>query len=115
MVLVLRRRTIGNDDFAMFLGYAFAIAFTIASYVSIRWGVGLELENVPPFWARRAIQAIYVNEIFYYFAMFCVKISIMFMYLRLGRSCHDFCEVNCTDSESQRKSCGTTSTTAALP
>ena len=90
MMLVLRRRTIGNDDFAMFLGYAFAIAFTIASYVSIRWGVGLELEDVPPFWARRAIQAIYVEEIFYYWSIFCVKISIMFMYLRLGMLRFDF-------------------------
>ncbi|EME46327.1 hypothetical protein DOTSEDRAFT_51841 [Dothistroma septosporum NZE10] len=90
MMLMLRRRIIGNDDFAMFVGYAFAIAFTIASYASVRWGVGLELVNVPPFWAKRAVRAIYVEEIFYYFSVFFVKISIMFMYLRLAKELRNY-------------------------
>lgn len=46
----------GYDDLAMFAAYATSIGFTISVFVSVRWGVGLELRDVPSFWAESAMQ-----------------------------------------------------------
>ncbi|KXT05863.1 hypothetical protein AC578_1112 [Pseudocercospora eumusae] len=67
LTLIQRRRKIGHDDHAMFIAYTCSVAFTIATFISVRWGVGLELRDVPLFWAERAIQ-----------------LSLMCLYLRLG-------------------------------
>ncbi|PPJ55176.1 hypothetical protein CBER1_05425 [Cercospora berteroae] len=84
LTLVQRRRKIGYDDHAMFAAFACAIGYTMAVFVSVRWGVGLELGDVPVNWATKAIQAIYTDEIFYYMTIFCIKLSLMFLYLRLA-------------------------------
>lgn len=51
--VVLRRRKAWYDDYAMLAAYIFSVACMIASYVSVQWGVGLELEDAPPYWATR--------------------------------------------------------------
>ncbi|KXT13540.1 hypothetical protein AC579_1395 [Pseudocercospora musae] len=84
LTLIQRRRKIGYDDHAMFIAYTCSVAFTIATFISVRWGVGLELRDVPLFWAERAIQAVYAEEVFYYLTVFFVKLSLMCLYLRLG-------------------------------
>lgn len=101
--LAKRRRKIGYDDYSMFAAYLCSIGFTIASYISVRWGVGLKVGTAPASWAanavkvsckrcgafctrwlRRSSQAVYVIEIFYYFSIYLIKMSIVFLYLRLG-------------------------------
>ncbi|KAI5367332.1 hypothetical protein Slin15195_G024590 [Septoria linicola] len=84
LTIIQRRRKIGYDDHAMFVAYGCSLAFTIAVFVSVRWGVGLELRNVPINWGVRAVQAIYTSEIFYYVTIFCIKLSLMLLYLRLA-------------------------------
>ncbi|KAF2169243.1 hypothetical protein M409DRAFT_64975 [Zasmidium cellare ATCC 36951] len=88
--LALRRRKAWYDDYSMLVAYVFSIAFMIASYVSVRWGVGLELKDAPPYWATRAIQAVYAIEVFYYFSLFFVKLSIVFLYLRLAKELRNY-------------------------
>lgn len=40
----------------MFMAYACSLAFTTAVFVSVRWGVGLDLPDVPVNWAVKAVQ-----------------------------------------------------------
>lgn len=56
LTIVQRRRKIGYDDHAMFMAYACSLAFTTAVFVSVRWGVGLDLPDVPVNWAVKAVQ-----------------------------------------------------------
>ncbi|CAK3952526.1 hypothetical protein DOTSEDRAFT_51841 [Lecanosticta acicola] len=84
-VLFHRQRTPGYDDYMLFVAYVFSFGFTIASYVSVRWGVGLDIANVPPDWAISAIKAVYAMEIFYYFTLFFIKLSILLLYMRLAK------------------------------
>lgn len=56
LALLHRQRTPGYDDYMLFVAYAFSIGFTISSYVSVRWGVGLKLSDAPPSWAVNAIK-----------------------------------------------------------
>ncbi|KAK4503637.1 hypothetical protein PRZ48_004552 [Zasmidium cellare] len=66
--LALRRRKAWYDDYAMLVAYVFSIAFMIAS----------------------AIQAVYAIEVFYYFSLFFVKLSIVFLYLRLAKELRNY-------------------------
>lgn len=56
LTILQRRRKIGYDDHAMFMAYACSLAFTTAVFVSVRWGVGLDLPDVPVNWAVKAVQ-----------------------------------------------------------
>lgn len=101
----IRHRLAGKDDWAMLFAWLCSVGFTVASFVSVRWGVGLRLSDAPPSWGENAIkvslcyvvervsepmliqiQAVYAVEIFYYFSIFLIKISIIFLYLRLGQA-----------------------------
>ncbi|KAI6962023.1 hypothetical protein KC332_g16279 [Hortaea werneckii] len=86
----LRSRPIGKDDWSMLLAWLSSIGFTIASYISVAWGVGFEKADAPAWWAVEAIKAVYVIEIFYYFSLFFVKVSILMLYLRLAGNLRTF-------------------------
>lgn len=55
-LLLSRRRKPWFDDWIMLTAYCFSIGFMISSYVSVRWGVGLPVEDAPPSWPPKAIQ-----------------------------------------------------------
>jgi hypothetical protein len=40
----------------MYLAFLANIGYTVASYISIRWGVGLRMIEVPASWAVEAIK-----------------------------------------------------------
>jgi hypothetical protein len=84
ITILQRRRGPWWDDFAAFAAFAFIIGFAAAAFVSVRWGVGLAMSDVPSSWVVKAVQAGYVVEILYFFAIFCVKLSMALFYLRLG-------------------------------
>jgi len=86
----VRSRPIGKDDWSMLLAWLSSIGFTIASYISVGWGVGFEKGDAPDWWAFEAIKAVYVIEIFYYFSLFFVKVSILMLYLRLAGNLRTF-------------------------
>ncbi|KAI6796498.1 hypothetical protein KC327_g16593 [Hortaea werneckii] len=86
----VRSRPVGKDDWFMLLAWLSSIGFTAASYVSVAWGVGFEKGDAPDWWALEAIKAVYVIEIFYYFSLFFVKVSILMLYLRLAGSLRTF-------------------------
>ncbi|KAK4502133.1 hypothetical protein PRZ48_005556 [Zasmidium cellare] len=75
----------GYDDSIMLIAWIFSVGFMASSYVSVRWGVGLESSDAPPSWPPKAIQAVYAIEIFYYFSVYLIKTSLVFLYLRLSR------------------------------
>lgn len=81
--LILRRRAHGNDDWAIYAAYTASLGYTIASLISLRYGVGLLQEEVGPLWNVQALKATYAVELFYYLSIFLVKMSILFMYLRI--------------------------------
>lgn len=81
---LLRSRPVGPDDLAMYAAFAAAAGYTIASVIALRWGVGLHDSELPAGWAVQALKATYAVEIFYYLAVFGVKVSILCMYLRLS-------------------------------
>jgi len=84
IALVKRQRRPYHDDWTLFAAFFFSIGFAISSFVSVRWGLGLHIDDVLPSWAARAIQTLYVCEIFYYASIFLIKMSIMFLYWRLA-------------------------------
>ncbi|KAI7544235.1 hypothetical protein KC331_g6934 [Hortaea werneckii] len=86
----MRSRPIGKDDWFMLLAWLSSLGFTTASYISVAWGVGFDLDDAPAWWAVEAIKAVYVVEIFYYFSLFFVKVSILMLYLRLAGSLRTF-------------------------
>ncbi|RMY43853.1 hypothetical protein D0865_10960 [Hortaea werneckii] len=86
----VRSRPIGKDDWFMLLAWLSSLGFTTASYISVAWGVGFDLDDAPAWWAVEAIKAVYVVEIFYYFSLFFVKVSILMLYLRLAGSLRTF-------------------------
>ncbi|KAI7218260.1 hypothetical protein KC333_g3723 [Hortaea werneckii] len=86
----VRSRPIGKDDWFMLLAWLSSLGFTAASYISVAWGVGFDLDDAPAWWAVEAIKAVYVVEIFYYFSLFFVKLSILMLYLRLAGSLRTF-------------------------
>ncbi|RMY12251.1 hypothetical protein D0868_02686 [Hortaea werneckii] len=86
----VRSRPIGKDDWFMLLAWFSSLGFTTASYISVAWGVGFDLDDAPAWWAVEAIKAVYVVEIFYYFSLFFVKVSILMLYLRLAGSLRTF-------------------------
>ncbi|RMZ10008.1 hypothetical protein D0862_03402 [Hortaea werneckii] len=86
----VRSRPIGRDDWFMLLAWLSSLGFTTASYISVAWGVGFDLDDAPAWWAVEAIKAVYVIEIFYYFSLFFVKVSILMLYLRLAGSLRTF-------------------------
>ena len=47
----------------MFVAYACSCAFTVAVFVSVRWGVGLDLPDVPVNWGVKAIQVCIDNTL----------------------------------------------------
>jgi hypothetical protein len=85
MTLLQRRRGPWWDDFAAFGAFTFFVAFASAAFVSVRWGVGFTASDVPSWWVPDAVQAGYAAEILYFFCMFCIKSSILLLYLRLGK------------------------------
>ena len=60
LATTLRRRPIGYDDYSMLAAWVSSIGFTIASFVSVRWGVGYATAESPPFvpveWEEKAIK-----------------------------------------------------------
>ncbi|KAI7551199.1 hypothetical protein KC331_g2692 [Hortaea werneckii] len=86
----VRSRPIGKDDWFMLLAWLSSLGFTTASYISVAWGVGFDLDDAPAWWAVEAIKAVYVVEIFYYFSLFFIKVSILMLYLRLAGSLRTF-------------------------
>jgi hypothetical protein len=54
LTIMIRHRPQGKDDLAMLLAWLSSIGFTAASYISVRWGVGLW--QAPPEWAVNAIK-----------------------------------------------------------
>ena len=85
LTILLRRRPCGRDDWAIYAAFFSSIGYTIASIISLRWGVGLKTAEVPAGWSVNAVKAIYAVEIFYYLAVFLVKMSILLMYLNISR------------------------------
>ncbi|RMX95871.1 hypothetical protein D0868_11495 [Hortaea werneckii] len=79
-----------KDDWFMLLAWLSSLGFTTASYISVAWGVGFDLDDAPAWWAVEAIKAVYVVEIFYYFSLFFIKVSILMLYLRLAGSLRTF-------------------------
>ncbi|RMY70513.1 hypothetical protein D0863_05741 [Hortaea werneckii] len=86
----VRSRPIGKDDWFMLLAWLSSLGFTTASYISVAWGVGFDLDDAPAWWAVEAIKAVYVVEIFYYFSLYFIKVSILMLYLRLAGSLRTF-------------------------
>ncbi|KXL44431.1 MAG: hypothetical protein FE78DRAFT_71750 [Acidomyces sp. 'richmondensis'] len=82
LTYLVRCRPVGKDDYSMLTAWLCSLGFTAASFVSVRWGVGLRSDTLPS-WQENAIQAVYVIEIFYYLSIFFIKLSVLFMYLRL--------------------------------
>ncbi|SMQ45568.1 unnamed protein product [Zymoseptoria tritici ST99CH_3D7] len=89
ITLLQRRRGLWWDDFAAFAAFTFFIGFAAAAFVAVRWGVGLPTSDIPTGWASRAIQAGYAMEMLYFFSIFCVKMSVLLLYLRLARKLRD--------------------------
>ncbi|KAK5119020.1 hypothetical protein LTR62_000231 [Meristemomyces frigidus] len=90
LTLVHHRRPPGHDDTSLLLSFLSALGFTTASFISVKWGVGRRNTEEPPFipeeWPGKAIQAVYVIEIFYYLALFFVKLSVLGLYLRISNT-----------------------------
>lgn len=85
LTTTLRNRPHGQDDYAMYAAYICSLGFTITSVLSLRWGVGLKANEIPPGWATEALKVTYGVEICYYCAIFLVKSSILLLYLRLNQ------------------------------
>lgn len=85
LTFILRNRPHGKDDYAMYAAYLCSVGFTTTSVLSLRWGVGLKADEIPPGWATEALKVTYGVEIFYYCAIFLVKSSILLLYLRLNQ------------------------------
>ncbi|KAF2087061.1 hypothetical protein K490DRAFT_1925, partial [Saccharata proteae CBS 121410] len=85
-IISQRMRNFGKDDTFMFIAWLCSLGFAAASYVSVRWGVGLLTNDAPPEWATSAIKAVYAIEIFYYLSLYFIKMSLLFLYLRLSSS-----------------------------
>lgn len=56
LTVLKKRRTAGLDDLIILTAWLFSIGFTIASYLSVRWGVGLLEKNAPLGWQTEAIK-----------------------------------------------------------
>ena len=86
----------------MYLAFASTIGFTVASFVAFRWGLGLH--DYPVSWVSRSVKvstsmevdtersanvykAGYVLQIFDRLSIFLIKMSLLFLYLRLGNFC----------------------------
>ncbi|KAH0283451.1 hypothetical protein M436DRAFT_82379 [Aureobasidium namibiae CBS 147.97] len=85
-VWITRRRKQGLDDLFMGIAWIFSIGFAIASFLSVRYGVGLKTEQLPASAEILAMKSIYAIQIFYYLSVFCIKMSIMCLYLRISQA-----------------------------
>lgn len=56
MTATVRSRPVGKDDWFMLLAWLSSLGFTTASYISVAWGVGFDLDDAPAWWAVEAIK-----------------------------------------------------------
>ncbi|KAF2764664.1 hypothetical protein EJ03DRAFT_242044, partial [Teratosphaeria nubilosa] len=82
LTIIIRHRSVGKDDWAMAMAWVCSIGFAVSAFVSVGWGMGFVA--VPRVWTINAIKAVYAVEVFYYFSIFLIKMSILFLYLRLA-------------------------------
>lgn len=55
LTYLVRCRPVGKDDYSMLTAWLCSLGFTAASFVSVRWGVGLRSDTLPS-WQENAIQ-----------------------------------------------------------
>ncbi|KAH9818212.1 integral membrane protein [Teratosphaeria destructans] len=82
LTITIRHRSVGKDDWAILMAWFCSVCFAGSAFMSIKWGMGYAV--VPLASATNAIKAVYASEVFYYFSIFLIKMSIMFLYLRLA-------------------------------
>ncbi|KAI9754398.1 MAG: hypothetical protein M4579_004736 [Chaenotheca gracillima] len=75
------------DDVLLVFGMLFSVAQSITSVLQIQHGLGLHLWDVPISTLTPAFLKLnYIGSLFYSFAMFSTKMSMLFFYLRINPS-----------------------------
>ncbi|KAH9829272.1 integral membrane protein [Teratosphaeria destructans] len=83
----VRRRPIGADDWTMAVAFLCTIAFTISTTMDVEL---LDPPAITVAWLKRLLKLAAVDQITSNAAIFTVKLSILFLYLRISRSVRNF-------------------------
>ncbi|KAF2769310.1 hypothetical protein EJ03DRAFT_351457 [Teratosphaeria nubilosa] len=83
----LRRRPTGSDDWTMAVAYVCTIAFTTSTTMDV---VLLNPPAITVSWLEHLLKLATVDQITSNAAIFTVKLSILFLYLRISRNLRNF-------------------------
>lgn len=90
LTTLVRHRIVGYDDWFMVAAWLASIGYLTATSTSVGWGLGLDVNSVPPSWTINAGKSVYVVELFYWISNFLVKMSLLCLYLRLAADLRNF-------------------------
>ncbi|KAK7535056.1 uncharacterized protein J3D65DRAFT_629919 [Phyllosticta citribraziliensis] len=76
-----QRKALRKDDWALVLGWLCSVGFAASSFVALQWESRLEDSTNSGAVLSRAL---YAAKILYYFSVFFIKMSLLFLYLRLA-------------------------------
>jgi hypothetical protein len=79
---------IGKDDYAMLAALLFTLGYLVSIFVLRENGMGFRGAEVTFEQATISLQVTYAIEVLYYLCVNAIKISIVFFYLRIGKSPH---------------------------
>ncbi|MCJ1464379.1 hypothetical protein MMC07_002992 [Pseudocyphellaria aurata] len=80
---IVGKRTLGMDDYAIFLSLIFSIGLTIANCISVDHGYGKMLASLSPEDVHIALEGFWAIQIIYKFTINLTKTSILLLYLRI--------------------------------
>jgi hypothetical protein len=78
---------VGNDDYAMLAALVFTIGYLATIFVLRGNKMGFRGKEASFPQVTTALQVTYAIEIIYYLCVNAIKISIVFFYLRIGKTC----------------------------
>ncbi|KAK7627404.1 hypothetical protein IWX50DRAFT_291377 [Phyllosticta citricarpa] len=77
-----QKKALRKDDWALILGWLCSVGFAASSFVALQWGS--RLGDSTSISGVLLFRALYAAEISYYFSVFFIKMSLLFLYLRLA-------------------------------